>query len=47
MAMLAQHYPDHLYMAGIPIRVQKVLLAGLAGLGRISGKRLPDDSELG
>jgi cupin domain len=41
MAMLLEHYPDHLYMADIPVPVQRAVVSMIATMARLAGKRLP------
>jgi quercetin dioxygenase-like cupin family protein len=41
MASLLRRYPEHMYMAAVPIPVQKVVLSILAGIAPLIGRRVP------
>ena len=40
IALLLHSYRDHLYLAGIPVFVQKLIFAALSPLARVRGYRL-------
>ena len=39
MALLLQRYPDHLYLAGMPLPLQRALISVAAALARLAGIR--------
>jgi quercetin dioxygenase-like cupin family protein len=41
LALLLETYPDHMYMAAAPMRVQKTVLKVLAAIARRTGRSLP------
>jgi hypothetical protein len=40
IALVLHTYRDHLYLAGVPIRLQKILFAALAPVARLAGYRM-------
>ncbi len=46
IALVLQSYPDHLYLSGPPIWLQKALFAALAHVARWRGYVLPDLAEI-